>query len=551
MSLLPTKGVAEGQHPHYGSFSSEENHNVIELDTFQSATTPSPAAFTPQQQPSNADIENGEHINNSTLKKSTKHTLIEDEESDEECNETTDLLGKKEKEKEQEKKDNEAGHPFADPIGQPQDNRSWWQRLTTYWNAEILAVLFVLLLTEASRGIILPTLSTFVEYLNGDSLILSLAVSLFSVGRFVGAPFLGWWYNKRGAMEVLAVALGIGVLANLAYTFAYISDKYVLLISRLVIGFSTGLLGVCRAHIAAKTTLEDRTQFMGYAGAVQFVGFSLVPGVNPIFSTIDTKFGGLTLNMITMPGVFLAFLNALAILLCWLAFSPSFTETVASPEAPKKKAYNPIEESAHQKKLMIVGAAVFIMLNFVARGILALVETFGTVIFLRVWNDQEGDGLSDTSLFYLYLGVLGMVVYLTVGYIQKIITETWLLLLGFGLIGFGLVVIGINTAGISVFRFSLGCGLLLSLGSPIVQTVIISSFSTILGSQPQGTLMGIITCAGSLGRIFFPLLGAVSSESVAFLWGALLSFVSAAFTLGYYYWVAWEKKRAPPEERLC
>jgi hypothetical protein len=45
---------------------------------------------------------------------------------------------------------------------------------------------------------------------------------------------------------------------------------------------------VARAHIAAQTTKEERTKFMGYAGAVQFIGFGLMPGVNIIFADVDT-----------------------------------------------------------------------------------------------------------------------------------------------------------------------------------------------------------------------------------------------------------------------
>lgn len=80
------------------------------------------------------------------------------------------------------------------------------------------------------------------------------------------------------------------------------------------------------------------------------------------------------------------------------------------------------------------------------------------------------------------------------------------------------------------------CGsvLVLSLGSPIVQTLVVSSFSTILGTKPQGsnsfstsspqsgakllsalgpgTLMGILTMSGSLGRIFFPMLYTLLDE---------------------------------------
>jgi predicted MFS family arabinose efflux permease len=69
-----------------------------------------------------------------------------------------------------------------------------------------------------------------------------LAISLFSVGRLVGAPVLGWWYNKRSALEVLTVALIIGVGGNIMFSFASVSGIYLLLVSRIIIGFSTGIL---------------------------------------------------------------------------------------------------------------------------------------------------------------------------------------------------------------------------------------------------------------------------------------------------------------------
>jgi len=125
----------------------------------------------------------------------------------------------------------------------------------------------------------------------------------------VGAPR----YNKRSAIEVLTFTLLVGVVANIMYSLSSLSGLYMLFASRVIIGFSTGFvalplspflffedlrslmtflpasgtLSVARAHVAAQTTKEERTKFMGYAGAFQFIGFSLMPGATSIFSTID------------------------------------------------------------------------------------------------------------------------------------------------------------------------------------------------------------------------------------------------------------------------
>jgi hypothetical protein len=114
-----------------------------------------------------------------------------------------------------------------------------------------------------------------------------------------------------------------------------------------------------------------------------------------------------------------------------------------------------------------------------------------------------------------------------------------------------------------VRQFVGGCALVLSFGSPIVQTVILSSFSTVLGSQPQGThsrplwprdllcvitltllllvlvgtLMGVITMAGSVGRIVFPLSISVLDEQGSFVVGAVLSAVCIGGIVCYSSWV--------------
>eukprot|EP00122_Pirum_gemmata_P003205 Pgem_evm1s2896 len=46
---------------------------------------------------------------------------------------------------------------------------------------------------------------------------------------------------------------------------------------------------------------------------------------------------------------------------------------------------------------------------------------------------------------------------------------------------------------------------------PLKQTTIMSSFSKILGSKPQGGLMGWIGVFGSIGRIVMPLLSSLQT----------------------------------------
>lgn len=88
---------------------------------------------------------------------------------------------------------------------------------------------------------------------------------------------------------------------------------------------------------------------MGYAGAVQFIGFGLMPGVTIIFADIDVyllrhlpvryprinvhstrrNIGSMPLNALTSPGFVIAALSLLAIGLNFLLFSPLVAPTPA------------------------------------------------------------------------------------------------------------------------------------------------------------------------------------------------------------------------------
>ena len=74
-----------------------------------------------------------------------------------------------------------------------------------------------------------------------------------------------------------------------------------------------------------------------------------------------------------------------------------------------------------------------------------------------------------------------------------------------------------------------------SLGSPICSAVVVAAFSKILGSKPQGTLMGYMGTTSSIARIIFPLLpNILGGYSVVWLFNGLLCGIGA-FSILYYH----------------
>jgi MFS transporter, ceroid-lipofuscinosis neuronal protein 7 len=76
--------------------------------------------------------------------------------------------------------------------------------------------------------------------------------------------------------------------------------------------------------------------------------------------------------------------------------------------------------------------------------------------------------------------------------------------------------------------------LIWSLGSPLSQVMILSTFSRMLGARPQGLMMGLITGAGSVGRIVSPLIAVSLPIALTFGLVGSASLLCALLLLAYY-----------------
>jgi len=123
-------------------------------------------------------------------------------------------------------------------------------------------VMLTLFVAESSRGLVVPSLFLYISSLGGDARMVGIAVGGFSVGRLVGGILFGWWFNRFGGKLALACCLLVSVIGNILYALGPVTNIYILILSRVITGFSTGILSVVRAVIAEMTTTEQRTKFM-------------------------------------------------------------------------------------------------------------------------------------------------------------------------------------------------------------------------------------------------------------------------------------------------
>lgn len=309
-------------------------------------------------------------------------------------------------------------------------------------------------------------------------------------------------------------------IGSLMYAFAG-SSKWMLLGSRLLQGLATGNFSVVRAYIANITTRDERTRYLAYGGAMQFIGFGLMSWVPTVFGTFPMQ--GRLIGSNT--GLLLFLLNALALIA--VKFLHEKQQPAPSSASSRSAGFSSTESSA---TLFALAPLVCILLNFLARGILSIIETKGPwacITELGPIYDTDNDFVKDCAIFFTVCGVVGLIVFIGMDFVPKRkVSEVSQLLIGFGCLFIGCVILATDIDEILVFGS--GTIFLWSLGSPITQTLTLSISSKLLDARSQAVFMGLIGSAASLGRILFPLVAGFTGTRVSFALGAVLA---AAITI--------------------
>uniref|UniRef100_A0AAV1UCW3 Major facilitator superfamily (MFS) profile domain-containing protein n=1 Tax=Peronospora matthiolae TaxID=2874970 RepID=A0AAV1UCW3_9STRA len=436
--------------------------------------------------------------------------------------------------------------------------RSWYAHMVLIHLSEFGA--------EAARGLVLPTLFTYVQELGGGLEEVGLLTALFSVGRFFSSLLFGWLCDRTSFRVLYNVAGACSVLGNLMYVLPYSSsvrNRTLLALSRLVIGFGAGNRSVCRANIAMLTRVDQRLEYFTLFATVVFLAYALTPGLGSVIgeTQIEIATDLLQFNRFTAPGFLLVALNLFTILVNNLVYDESISRDDArgspkviasvpvSSESTKpnvneltivvdklEKSTEKVAEKKPTQEVMspilsdqavTVGMLVFIFLNFITRGILSIFETVNVPLFLQLTNRntiQEQDSVEatrDASTFYLVIGLLGLISYGSVHVLRKKVPDTGFLLFGFAMLLVGNAILLTVCAGMQLNNersddadhsqqqfdiFATAEVFVWSVGCPLTSAVVVSAFSKVLGSRPQGLLMGVFGASASVARMVLPFL---------------------------------------------
>ncbi|HWS49245.1 MAG TPA: MFS transporter [Candidatus Methanoperedens sp.] len=347
-------------------------------------------------------------------------------------------------------------------------------------NKKALITIFVIILTDIiGFGIIIPLLPSISENLNIKGAALGLLTASYALAQFISSPILGNLSDRYGRKPILVLSKGGTIIAYVMLAF---SRSYgLILLSRLIDGFTGGNIPAARAYISDVTTKENRARGMAIIGMAFGLGFILGPAIGGIFFSIGKSQ--------TLPALVGAGVSLVSLILTQLFLDESYRKEKRFTETKKFSLKNFLLVFKHPEIQKILGVV------FVTTVIMSGMQT--TITFFS--SNQFGFTPENNSMLFIYLGVLGVIIQGTLA--RKKITNTKLMI-KIGLISssIGIVLIAVSP-NLGILLMAMGLN---SFGSSISQIFLPTALSTTSSTDPEGEIMGAYEGVSSLARVVGP-----------------------------------------------
>lgn len=346
-------------------------------------------------------------------------------------------------------------------------------------NQKALFTIFMIVLTDIiGFGIIIPLLPSISENLNITGLALGFFTASYGIAQFFSSPVLGYLSDRYGRKPILVFSKAGTVLAYLMLAF---SRNYALLIlSRLIDGFTGGNIPAARAYIADVTTRDNRARGMAIIGIAFSLGFIVGPAIGGIFYSI----GGSQ----TLPALIGAGLSLFSLILTQIFLDESHRSSRPVIHVPfSLKNFFRIFKNPVIRQILL---AVLVGITIVS-GIHTTLPFFTTQVF--------GFSTTGNSTMLVYLGILGLLVQ---GVIIRRIHASHRLMTDLGIILATIGVLLVALAPNSIFLyFDL---IFYSAGTGLAQVFLPALLSTASDTDPEGEVMGAFEGVSSLARVIGP-----------------------------------------------
>jgi MFS transporter, DHA1 family, tetracycline resistance protein len=340
--------------------------------------------------------------------------------------------------------------------------------------ASILSIVFIDLI---GFGMIIPILPLYAQRFQATEWQIGILLASYSFMQFLASPVLGWLSDRYGRKPVLLCSL-VGSAAGYLL-MANAASLGILFAARILAGIAGASVGTASAYIADITPPEDRSKRIGLIGAAFGIGFVLGPAIGGILSHFS----------VIAPFWFAAILSVLNAMLMWIV--------LPEPERHTARQKGPLMDTFEQAGSWRLG--VITVTYFIAIAGFAIV----TVIYPQVSHRRFELNQSQISYIFVMMGLIGAAIQGGgIGRLAKRFGDASLAITGFALMAASMMLMPFASSVPMFLLFSVGLAIGNSLSQPTVNAMASKGASAAL----QGRVLGVVQSAGSLGRVFGPVI---------------------------------------------
>jgi MFS transporter, DHA1 family, tetracycline resistance protein len=343
----------------------------------------------------------------------------------------------------------------------------------------LVSILSIVFIDLIGFGMIIPILPLYAQRFQASEWQIGILLASYSFMQFLASPVLGWFSDRYGRKPVLLCSL-IGSATGYIL-MADASSLAMLFLARILAGVAGASVGTASAYIADITPPENRSKRMGLIGAAFGIGFVLGPAIGGLLSQWS----------VVAPFWFAAVLSILNAVLMWIVL-PEPDRHAARQQGPGnlKQTF----EKAGSWRLGIITLTYFIAIAGFA---------IVTVIYPQVSHRRFELNQSQISFIFVMVGLIGAAIQGGgIGRLVKRFGDVNLAIAGFSIMSISMLVMPLAGSVPIFLLFTAGLAIGNSLSQPTVNAIASKGASAAL----QGRVLGVLQSAGSLGRVFGPVL---------------------------------------------
>jgi DHA1 family tetracycline resistance protein-like MFS transporter len=343
----------------------------------------------------------------------------------------------------------------------------------------LVSILSIVFIDLIGFGMIIPILPLYAQRFQASEWQIGILLASYSFMQFLASPVLGWFSDRYGRKPVLLCSL-IGSATGYIL-MADASSLAMLFLARILAGVAGASVGTASAYIADITPPENRSKRMGLIGAAFGIGFVLGPAIGGLLSQWS----------VVAPFWFAAVLSILNAVLMWIVL-PEPDRHAARQQGPGNLKQT--LEKAGSWRLGIITLTYFIAIAGFA---------IVTVIYPQVSHRRFELNQSQISFIFVMVGLIGAAIQGGgIGRLVKRFGDVNLAIAGFVIMSISMLLMPLAGSVPIFLLFTAGLAVGNSLSQPTVNAIASKGASAAL----QGRVLGVLQSAGSLGRVFGPVL---------------------------------------------